>query len=226
MEEIRMLGLLFVFYSLPLVLLLAVVAKNGWKKYYVAAKTACSLSFLLLLLATALLSDQIHLFFLLLPAFFCCFMGDILLGFYNRGRKRIYFLAGLAVFLAGHICFVRWLCYKQEAKWVDFLFPTAAVAIAFGLTALKKIHTGRLRPFILIYAFFVALFFSKAMHIRMSEPTMQNSMIAVGATLFLVSDLSILFLYFYKKRGVGIHIFNLVTYYFAMFLMATNLLFP
>ena len=91
--------------------------------------------------------------------------------------------------------------------------------------AKKNIHTGKLRPFIMIYAFFVALFFSKGMHLAITDFSVPNLMIAVGSGLFFASDISILFLYFYKSKGVKIHIFNLATYYYGMLLLASNFLF-
>lgn len=46
-----------------------------------------------------------------------------------------------------------------------------------------------------------------------------------GAALFWVSDLLILFLYFYEKKHVAVHIANLLTYYYAMFLIGASLAF-
>jgi hypothetical protein len=108
---------------------------------------------------------------------------------------------------------------------LEFVFPVAAVLFIFGMTSLKQIHTGRLRPFILMYSFFVALFLSKAVHLLMSGFSLQNEVIAGGAALFALSDISILFLYFARKKGNAIHVFNLVTYYAGMFLLASGLYF-
>lgn len=217
--------LMLAIYTVLFAGLTAVVCKPERKKYYPAVKSINSLAFLGILLAVEAFSGEIHQFWLMIPAFLCCFAGDILLAFYNRHRKKIHFLMGLATFLAGHICFVRWLCWRQKLSLADFIFPLLAIGITWGLTSMKTIHTGRLKPFILIYAFFVALLFSKAVSVLLAELTLSNAMVALGGTLFLVSDISILFLYFYKNKGVGIHIFNLATYYYGMFFLATNLLF-
>lgn len=217
-------GMLLIFTALFAGLVI-VVCREKWKKYYIVVKTGNSLAILCILSAAVILSGEVCQFRLMLPAFLCCFAGDILLAFYNRGRRKIHFLLGLGIFLAGHICFVRWLCRRQRLMLTDFIFPLAAVLLVWGLTSMKAIHTGRLRPFILIYAFFVALFFSKGVGVLAAENSLANGMTALGGTLFLISDISILFLYFYKTRGVGIHIFNLATYYYGMFFLATNLLF-
>jgi hypothetical protein len=69
------------------------------------------------------------------------------------------------------------------------------------------------------------LFLSKAVHLLMSGFSLQNEVIAGGAALFALSDISILFLYFARKKGNAIHVFNLVTYYAGMFLLASGLYF-
>jgi uncharacterized membrane protein YhhN len=206
-------------YSLLIGVLLAVVCVPGWKKYYVQAKTVSSLAFLAVLVLAPAGCGQ------MLPAFLCCFAGDVMMAVYNLHRRKKYFLAGLFLFLAGHVCFVIWLAGIQPMAAVEFLFPAAAVLFIFGLTSLKQIHTGRLRPFILLYAFFVALFFSKAAHLFWSGFSIPNAVIAGGAMLFAMSDISILFLYFSRKKGNAIHVFNLATYYAGMFLLASSLYF-
>ncbi len=214
---------LFAVYTALLCGLLAVVRSGKYRKYYIWAKALCSLGFLAVLFAAWLLTGENDRFFMMLPAFFCCFGGDILLGFYNRFRRKPQFLAGLFVFLAGHLLFVRWICMEGGMAFVDVLFPLGAVGLALLLTSMKRMHTGRLRPFILIYAFFVALFFSSAVRFAVTRPVWENAAAAMGAGLLLVSDISILFLYFYKRGGIKIHIFNLLTYYYGMFVLAGSL---
>lgn len=205
--------------------LAAAVCLEKWKKYYIAEKVASSIAFLAVLCVAAYQSGAVVSFWLMLPAFFCCFAGDIFLALYNCYRKRIHFLMGLGIFLAGHLCFVRWLCEKQAIFLPELLCALAGVGISWYLVSRKDIHTGRLKPFILLYTFFVALFFAKGQRLMLSEPTLQNGMIAAGSALFLVSDISILFLYFRKRKSVGIHLFNLTTYYYGMFFLAAQLLF-
>lgn len=120
---------------------------------------------------------------------------------------------------------MRWLSKRQRLTLTDMIIPLAAVLITWGLTSMKSIHTGRLKPFILIYAFFVAMLFSKGIGVFAAEHSPANAMVAVGGTLFLISDVSILFLYFYKTKSAALHVFNLATYYYGMFFLATNLLF-
>lgn len=212
-------------YSLLFAILTAVICKEAWKKYYVAAKSVNSLGFLVTFSIAGYYSGEVWQYWLMLPAFICCFIGDILMAEYNRYRKKIHFKLGLIIFLMGHLCFVRWLCRLQPMELTDLILPGAAAALAWYLTSLTQIHTGRLRPFILMYAVFVALFLSKALHLAIVRFSPAALMIAAGSLLFFVSDVSILFLYFYKKRGPGIHIFNVATYYYGVFLLSISLLF-
>ena len=69
----------------------------------------------------------------------------------------------------------------------------------------------------------MALFFSAAVRLAVIRPAWENAAAALGAGLILVSDISILFLYFYKRGGVKIHVFNLLTYYYGMFVLAGSL---
>lgn len=220
-----MILMIFVGYSLLFCGLIAVVCKDSWRQYYIQAKAVMSTAFVLLLFWALYVSGEVSQFWLMLPAFFCCFVGDILMASYNRYRKRVYFLLGAGIFLCGHLCFVRWLCKQQPMHMAELLLPVAAVVFAWKLTSLKKVHTGRLRPFILLYSFFVSLFLVKGLNLAFVLHSISGIMIAAGCVLFWFSDLAIVFLYFCKKKGHGVHIFNLAAYYYAMFLLALNVLF-
>lgn len=211
---------------LAFAVIVAVVCRQEWKKkYYLGAKILNSAAFVAVFLISTYISGAIHSFWLMLPGVLFCFAGDVFMALYNRQRKRVHFLMGVFLFLSGHLCFARWLCSIQPVSVIDLIIPVFAVLLAWYLVSRKDIHTGRMKPYILLYAFFVALFFVKGQHLAWSEPTAAHMMIAVGSLLFLVSDISIIFLYFQKRKGVAVHIFNLATYYGAMFLLASHVLF-
>ena len=77
-----------------------------------------------------------------------------------------------------------------------------AVIGIFAVTGMGSFHTGRLRPCILVYTFFIAYLFAKSMHIAVSIPDMRHIVCAVGSFLFMISDISILFLYFYNNLEI------------------------
>lgn len=68
-------------------------------------------------------------------------------------------------------------------------------------------------------------FFFKGLRLALAFPLPSNCFAAVGSALFFVSDISILFLYFWKKKSTAVHLFNLGTYYYGMFFLASCLLF-
>lgn len=223
-ESVYFFGMFFI-YAVLLGIFLNSVKNAEYKKYYVGKKTAQSAAFLAVFLISFGRNHGIMEFWLMMPAFVCCFAGDVLLAFYNKYRKKKIFALGLLSFLAGHLFFIRWLNRMQPPQWIDFLFPAAAVCLIFYATGTKSFHTGRLRPCILIYTFFIAYLFSKSLRIAVSEPCVFHSVCALGSTLFLVSDILILFLYFYKKKSKKVHIFNLLTYYLGIFFLASCILF-
>ena len=201
------------------------VRKPDYKKHYVFTKTEQSAAFLLVFLVAAGVSGDMRNLWRMLPAFVCCFAGDVLLAFYNKVREKKIFLSGLVAFLLGHLFFIRWLNRMQSITITDVVIPAMAVLLMFFVTGMGCFHTGRLRPCILVYSFFIAYLFAKSMHIALCLPDWYHSICAVGSFLFMISDISILFLYFYKNRNRRIHLFNLTTYYMGIFLLAVSPLF-
>lgn len=220
-----MIFLMFGAYTLLFAGLVTTVFRTEYKRLYIAAKTAASLGFVFIFASAGIGSGYSRSFFRILPAFLFCFAGDILMACYNRYRKKAQFLTGLFLFLAGHLCFLRWMIFLQGISASDFVIPACFVLAAFLLTSSNTIQTGRLRPFILLYTFFIAMLFSKALFLLAESVTAAHLLIAGGAVLFFLSDISLLFLYFSAKKGAGIHVFNLLTYYYGMFFLAISPIF-
>lgn len=216
---------LLICYTASLIFFLNEVRKPDYKKTYLVRKTIQSLAFLAVLALSWRICGQTFLFLQLLPAFLCCLIGDVLLALYNKFRKKRMFATGLCVFLAGHLFFLHRMSSMQTFAWTDLIFPACGVVIAAVMTGSKSFHTGRLRPCILIYTFFVSALFAKSVHVAWSMPDAFHVTAAVGCLLFFASDFSILFLYFYKTRDIRIHLFNLASYYMGMFFLASCMLF-
>ena len=174
-----------VFYGVLFLWFLNQVKKPDYKKNYVLVKTLQSAAFVSVFLAAAVVSQDILDFWLMLPAFVCCFAGDVMLAFYNKIKKKRLFLLGLVTFLMGHLFFIRWLDRMQPLAVTDMVFPVIAVIGVFAVTGMGSFHTGRLRPCILVYTFFIAYLFAKSMHIAVSIPDMRHIVCAVGSFLFI-----------------------------------------
>ena len=74
------------------------VKKPDYKKNYVLVKTLQSAAFVSVFLAAAVVSQDILDFWLMLPAFVCCFAGDVMLAFIIRSKKRDFFCWDLSHF--------------------------------------------------------------------------------------------------------------------------------
>lgn len=190
---------------------------------YLPEKTLCSLCFVAVAAVCAALGSRPEAFWRLLPALLCCAVGDVVLALYNRLRRPGLFLAGLGAFLAGHTLFVWGLCRLQPMGWP---VPLAAVLGAGGaavLSGMPGIRTGRMRPWVVVYAAFVSALLGKGLQLAFGMGQPWCFLVLAGAALFWISDLLILFLYFSPSKHPAVHVANLLTYYYAMFLIAVSL---
>jgi uncharacterized membrane protein YhhN len=216
---------LFGIYTIPFGLLMVTLHVSTYEKYYRVAKFLSSAAFIGVALYASFVSGQSTHFMQLLPALLLCLLGDILLGFYHHTKDRKFFMAGLGTFLTGHIVFVLAFSQLQRLQMTDFILPTLALLLTVGLTGLKDMDTGRMKPLVYVYSFFVALLFSKAIHLMVFLPSLKTVILCIGSGLFMISDAIILFLYFYKKKHWAVHTANLATYYYGMFFIALSLMF-
>lgn len=236
--------LLFVLYTIPFSFLM-LTRNPKYRKYYVLAKTINSVAFITVSIYCAYNGANIGTLVHFLPALLLCLIGDVVLGFYNIARERnikrnkishgetstngtakpTFFIMGLLSFAFGHACFIYAFSKIQSLTWVDLVFPVLAIFITIGLTKLDGMNTGKLTVLIAAYSFMVAMLFSKGMHLVLVQYSVQNLLLCIGATLFLISDTFILFLYFYNKKYEVVHIINLATYYYGMFFIALSLLY-
>lgn len=190
---------------------------------YLPEKTLCSLCFVAMAAVCAALGSRPEAFWRLLPALLCCVVGDVVLALYNHLRRPGLFLTGLGAFLAGHALFVWGLCRLQPMGWP---VPLAAVLGAGGavvLSGLPGMQTGRMRLWVVLYAAFVSALLGKGLQLAFGMGELWCFLVLAGAVLFWVSDLLILFLYFYPAKHPAVHVANILTYYYAMFLIAVSL---
>ena len=189
---------------------------------YLPEKTLCSLCFVAVAAVCAAMGSRPEAFWRLLPALLCCVVGDVVLALYNHLRRPGLFLAGLGAFLAGHALFVWGLCRLQPMGWP---VPLAAVLGAVGAAVLSGMQTGRMHPWVVLYAAFVSALLGKGLQLAFGIAQPWCFLVLAGAVLFWISDLLILFLYFYHAKHPAVHVANLLTYYYAMFLIAVSLAF-
>lgn len=153
--------------------------------------------------------------------------GDILLNlrfvFDKIGQK--IFLAGIAAFLAGHILYLAALIPRAQNLWfciaigavisaalLAYIFSTMKVKIAFKI-------------FGVFYLGAVIIMTVIAAAILIANPSMQNLMYAIGALLFTISDIVLIFNTFSGRTKFSLRITNLSLYYIGQLLIAFCLFF-
>ena len=165
------------------------------RRYYVPLKVVCSASFLVILLINHYYSPKLSMIFWPLLA---CFLGDILLGLFNTYKRKRFMIIGIIAFMLGHVAFLNYMCrLKPDTNpWV-YMAPIATVVVVLLVHNLCHLHMGVLFVPCLIYSYFVTCMTLKAIECGLNS----RPIIGMAGVLFLISDFTILFLYFYHYRN-------------------------
>lgn len=214
-----------IIYGILLVLLLAVCDNKYSRRCYVPLKAVCSASFLVILILNQYFSEDMHR---VLIALIACFVGDVLMAYYNVRKDKHYMTLGIFVFIVGHVFLLIYMCEGYVPTHVlVFVLPLLICGLMYVMYKRIHLHMGRLFYPSFVYCYFVSAMMLKALEVGAYAFAQGNAhpapyMIMVAGILFFLSDFSILFLYFYhfhkrwEKRVV--HYFNLITYYVAILL--------
>lgn len=154
-------------------------------------------------------------------------LGDILLNlrfvFPAKGQK--IFLAGIAAFLVGHILYLAALLPKCRSKAVCIVI--GAVLAAAILAYIFK--TMEVKPAFKIFGVFylgaVIIMTVVAIGNLIADPCTANQLYAVGAVLFTLSDIVLIFNTFSGVTRFSLRITNLSLYYLGQLLIAASLYF-
>jgi uncharacterized membrane protein YhhN len=130
---------------------------------------------------------------LFLVALFFCWLGDVFLIF--QSNNPLFFMTGLASFLAGHIVYI--FCYRQlqtspssrellGSQKVRFAFPI--ILAGTGLVTILYPFLGALRIPVMIYALAITLMALTALFRYGRTNSKSFLLIFIGAVLFMVSD--------------------------------------
>ena len=212
-------------YVLGLVLLFLTNQKKSMLRYYPPAKLFSSMLFIAIAISCASYSGNWGLFMLLLPALILCLLGDVSLAFYKKNSNRYYLLAGMFFFLLAHFAFVYSLSKIQPFTWTDFIFPVFITLLTAIINRSPYINVGKLKPATLIYAFAVAAFCWKGLHIMITIPSTSTILLGSGALAFFISDTMLYFCFFCKKNFKGQGGIALLLYYMAIMAIALSIRF-
>lgn len=215
--------ILFLLYTLFFTALIVTSYKKPFKKYYTLIKFLTSFLFIVIATYGMFISKNTDFYFNMLPPLLMCLLGDVLLGLSNDKKSKNLFLSGLFSFLTAHILFILGFNSINSLSLCDFILPLLIVLITFKLCNIKKMNVQNMRYYILIYSFFVSLLFFKSVNLVFVTTSMKTLLLCVGSFLFFISDTIILFLYFYEHKHHLTCFFNLLTYYYGMFLIALSI---
>jgi hypothetical protein len=146
------------------------------------------------------------------------FIGDVLLAFANGGKVKRWLVLGMPFFWVGHLGLI--LCVITHQKF-DYLSLVMGLTLVFLVITIKKrfsaINFKGLYPVILIYGYTLGILGSMALLNFSSVFTL-----AWGISIFIISDIALIFWYFYPKCPIFIKMFNIVTYFGAVLIIALS----
>lgn len=160
-------------------------------------------------------------------------VGDMLLdlkGIYKE-HENIYLRGGFIFFLVGHIFYTGSIVYSVQMKWYLVLI-SAVVSVIVGIVTVAmanvmKVHYGAYRRIVAIYvAFLVMTTIVSIISVIISGFQKGYILMAVGAVLFLLSDLVLSNTFFGRGKDKPHHFFiNHFLYYAGQYLIAASVLF-
>lgn len=191
---------------------------------YAAAKAAASAAFLVTAAAgLAVGGAAAGPVWLLLAGLALCFAGDVLLGLANVHADYFgrFFAAGAAAFCAAHLVFCTLFARLQPLSPLHMVLPAVLVmALVPCARDTRRFRLRRMKYPALVYTFCVGLMCALSVSLGLRAPGPAGALAAAGGVLFLVSDATLLFLYFYHKKRALLRAANLVSYYLGMLCLA------
>lgn len=210
-----------ILFFISLAILLLAIANPTLKKHYILIKSVTSILFCIIALVNFTTSKVNNWIILMLPILLCM-VGDVSLGFYQMHKKSIYFKLGLSSFLVAHILFVLHMHTISSVTLFDLIIAIGGIGLTYMMDKMEIISFGKHKIACMAYSFFVTLLLVKGSVIALSLQTPLAYTYALASLLFFISDFILMFMYFRKSNTI-LHVFNLSTYYMAMYLFANIL---
>lgn len=200
------------------------------KKYKILAKSITSILFVLICINSYFYSkgDFEYFIFLLLGLIFSV-LGDIFLAIESNHKTRLtkMFLYGLISFSLAHVSYICAFSHLNPLTLKDII---CSLIISFILITSLKFKKGfdfkNLFVPSYIYCMIISLMFCKAMSLVTTNiHNFGFIVLIIGVILFVISDIILSFILFYKNHSKLLPALNLITYYIAQFLIASTVIF-
>ena len=156
-------------------------------------------------------------------------VGDFFLNLQFVVKKEMeqkIFLVGAVAFLTGHVLYIISLIpYVQNVLWISLLITVVFTGVTMSWVYSRTVVTFGLKIFGIVYIGAVAWLAIAGIVRYLTQPVSFASLIfAVGAALFTVSDIVLIFNMFGEDKP-WMRTANLVFYYTAQLVIASSLLF-
>lgn len=198
--------------------------QNDYGTLTIALKTAASLFFVLTGLCGLIKSKENRRFTrLMLIALICSMAGDVFLALdKNQG---ILFILGVASFAAAHVLYSIAFCRTCRVIKKDIFAAVGLLAGLIVLLCVGNFDFQGLLPVLLGYAAVISFMTVKALSLYRCRAGRERAVgfLMAGGTLFLISDMVLLFWLFGIDVPKEVQSVNWVLYYLAQGLMAAAL---
>ena len=181
-------GILLVLYIL--FLFLALYHRN--KSTYIYFKTLTSLTFVTIGIYYGYLSQN----FMLVPTLIGFLIGDIMLA----TKLRRSFIYGMGGFFLADVWLVSRLYGLKPVSVFDFILPVVVIIFVMIISKKPKMHLGHYKKPMYGYGTILSLAVSNSVGCYLLYGTRNYLFLAVGMIFYFVSDLLLMFQYFYKTE--------------------------
>ena len=153
-------------------------------------------------------------------------IADILLGlrYVLKQHAKPVFLAGILVFLAGHIFYLLAVFPECRTKLISIIAAIVLTALLMVWIFSKITAEKAFKIFGVIYIGAVVLLNCVSIGNLIAEGSLFHTIFAAGAFLFLISDIVLILNTFGKERKFSLRVTNLSLYYAGQLFIAISLL--
>ena len=205
--------MIIIIYWLSFSIFLYTTINEKLNKYRPLTKGITSFCYVLIYL----LFNQ-HFNLMMLIALICCFLGDLFLAF--KKINKVYFILGMLSFLLAHIFLLKLMMEYSPLNLINFSMAIIALILLKITTYKLDIHFGFNRYIIWLYTFIIVLMGSKALNLAIFHSSLSTIVLGIGGTIFIISDIILMLLYFKYKNNMKLQLANSCLYYFTLFLFA------
>ncbi|MBV1708652.1 MAG: hypothetical protein KMY54_02230 [Erysipelothrix sp.] len=146
------------------------------------------------------------------------FIGDVLLAFADGGKVKRWLLWGMLFFWLGHLGLIVCMVTYSGFSWVSLLFGMVLVGLLLLIKkGFPKIDFRGLFPISMIYAYTLGVLGSMSLSNISSHPDL-----TLGIMIFIISDICLIFWYFYPKCPRFVKLINVITYFGSVIIIALS----